>query len=176
MATQTITCKTCDSGSMYSTKIHRLSGPSVIIGYLLLIPSAIGIMIAAGIAILAIAGAASVASAPSVDESSVALKLEKAGIDDALAKDIMSLQTSLDDDKLDGLTEDQKRIAMEAQSEMVLGSAGATAAAGLGGAAVVGLSGMFAVACFISGLIGWLLTMKKKVLQCSTCRATVGAG
>jgi hypothetical protein len=32
------------------------------------------------------------------------------------------------------------------------------------------------IACFVSGIFGWLLVMKKSVLQCATCNATVNAG
>lgn len=41
------------------------------------------------------------------------------------------------------------------------------------------LGGGFAIFCaiasFVGGLLGWLLVMKKRVLQCSVCRATVSA-
>ena len=33
----------------------------------------------------------------------------------------------------------------------------------------------FGVASFIGGLLGWLLVMKKRVLQCSVCNATISA-
>jgi len=31
------------------------------------------------------------------------------------------------------------------------------------------------IACFVGGLLGWLLVMKKRVLQCSVCGAVISA-
>jgi hypothetical protein len=36
-----------------------------------------------------------------------------------------------------------------------------------------GFAIMLGIASFVSGLLGWLLVMKKRVLQCSVCRATI---
>jgi hypothetical protein len=33
----------------------------------------------------------------------------------------------------------------------------------------------FGIASFVGGLIGWLLVMKKQVLECNTCQAVVNA-
>jgi len=48
-----------------------------------------------------------------------------------------------------------------------------------GGAGVAVIGGGFAIftglVCFIGGLVGWLLVMKKRVLQCSVCSAVVNA-
>jgi hypothetical protein len=40
---------------------------------------------------------------------------------------------------------------------------------------MVAIAFMVAVPAFIGGLLGWLLVMKKRVLQCSVCGATVNA-
>jgi hypothetical protein len=46
-------------------------------------------------------------------------------------------------------------------------------------AAVTGIAGgiaiAFGIASFVGGLIGWLLVMKKQVLECNVCKATVNA-
>jgi len=31
------------------------------------------------------------------------------------------------------------------------------------------------IACFVSGLLGWLLVMRKRILQCPVCGAVVNA-
>lgn len=95
-------------------KIRRLSGPAVAIGYILLIPSILGM---AACAILF----------------------------------IVSLTVGL--------------------TSAAQGSAFATVFAGLGTLAFVYI-GIF---CFVSGLVGWLLIMKKHVLQCVHCGAVVDA-
>jgi hypothetical protein len=106
------TCKTCDRGTLIPTKIRRLSGPAVAIGYILLIPSILGIAVCAILLIaFAIAGPA------------------LAGSDPFLA---------------------------------IIISGGGVLAEILAG-----------VGCFIGGLIGWLLVMKKHVLQCDSCGAVV---
>ena len=40
-------CKVCDKGALVRQKIYRMSAPVVVIGYILLIPSVIGILISA---------------------------------------------------------------------------------------------------------------------------------
>lgn len=104
-------CKVCEQGTLLSKKVFRMSGPVVVIGYIFLIPSVIGILLS----VLMFFGV---------------------------------IATS--------------------------GSATDTASqAGIGLAAGVVI--FFGVASFAGGLIGWLLVMKKRVLQCSTCGATVNA-
>jgi hypothetical protein len=66
-------------------------------------------------------------------------------------------------------TERNSRVR-SAASKSLLGIVGA----GLG---IVG-SGFFIVcliSCFVGGLLGWLLVMRRRVLQCSFCRAVVNA-
>jgi hypothetical protein len=41
------------------------------------------------------------------------------------------------------------------------------------GVSSIGL--IFGVSCFVAGLLGWLLVMKKKILICSICGAVVNA-
>lgn len=109
------TCKICDCGTLTHRKIHRLSGPAVVIGYILLIPPILGIAACVILLIVILfAGAAGVAHG-SVFES--------------------------------------------------------LSAAGLGVIALV----VIGVFCFVSGLVGWLLVMKKNVLQCDICGAVVNA-
>lgn len=108
------TCKICDRGTLTPRKIRRLSGPAVAIGYILLIPSIIGIASYAILFIIAlIAGFAGTAHG--------------SGILAAVA----------------------------------------------GGFSLVILS--VAILCFVSGLVGWLLIMKKHVLQCVCCGAVIDA-
>lgn len=107
-------CKICDRGTLMPRKIRRLSGPAVAIGYILLIPSILGMV---GCAILLI----------------ISLFAGVAGA--------------------------------------AHGSTFATAFAGIGSIAFVYI-GIF---CFVSGLLGWLLIMKKYVLQCGYCGAVVNA-
>lgn len=107
-------CKVCDRGTLMRRKMRRLSGPAVAIGYILLIPSILG-MAACAIMLLfiLIVGIAAVAH----------------------------------------------------------GSTFGTAIAGSSFLVFVYIG----VTCFIFGLVGWLLIMKKHVLQCIYCGAVVDA-
>jgi hypothetical protein len=105
-----ITCKTCDQGQLILRKKYRMSGPVVLIGYILLVPSILGV-------IISIVSFVGVSSTPSN------------------------------------------------------GGTDAAAVTGLVG----GFTLLIGVAFFVSGLVGWLLVMKKKVLQCNVCGAAVNA-
>jgi hypothetical protein len=103
-----IPCKICDKGSLQQKKKYRMSGPVVFIGYILLIPSVLGVIISA-VTFLGISSAAS--------------------------------------------------------------RSGSDTAAGLAGGFII----VIGVAFIVSGLLGWLLVMKKQVLQCNVCGAVVNA-
>lgn len=92
-----IPCKVCDQGELIRKEVFRLSTPVVVIGYLLLVPSVIGMLFFGAVALIGVAADS-------------------------------------------GLTF---------------------------GVSVAGLVGSL-----ISGLLGWLLVMKKQVLQCSFCGAS----
>jgi hypothetical protein len=108
------TCKICDRGTLMPKEMRRLSGPAVAIGYILLIPSILGM--AACAILLVVSLLAGVASAAH-------------------------------------------------------GSPFATAFAGIGTLVFVYIG----ICCFVFGLLGWLLIMKKHVLQCVYCGAVVDA-
>ena len=44
---QGLTCKICEHGTLIPKKVFRLSGPAVVIGYILLIPSVLGMILCA---------------------------------------------------------------------------------------------------------------------------------
>jgi hypothetical protein len=53
-----IRCKVCDEGELVPRKVYRLSGPAVVIGYIFLIPSVLG-MVLCGIAFLGVISSSS---------------------------------------------------------------------------------------------------------------------
>ncbi|MEX1025577.1 MAG: hypothetical protein WD226_10935, partial [Planctomycetota bacterium] len=85
----------------------------------------------------------------------------------------------------EGLTPAERSALSAEQLELItqaeLTIAGDKIGAAGGGAAAVGMGlgvlffGACGVAFLTSGLLGWLLVMKKKVLQCSSCNAVVAA-
>ncbi len=106
-----VRCKVCDSGTLIQRKKYRMSGPVVFIGYILLIPSILGILFSAFMFFTA-------ATTTNIDTSS-----------------------------------------------------GSNVAAGILG----GFSIFMGIAALVSGLLGWLLIMKKQVLECDVCHAVVNA-
>ena len=105
--TSGIRCKICDQGTLLSKEVFRMSGPVVAIGFILLIPSIIGI--ATGLLIL-------------------------------------SLSLSAND-----------------HTSGILSGFGAVSGIGA------------CIASFVAGIFGWLLVMRKHVLECSACGATINA-
>jgi hypothetical protein len=92
-----VTCQVCHRGNLCRRKVHRMSGAALMIGYVLLIPSTLGVV-----------------------------------------------------------------LSLVLLAAPVLGFASA------GGGATLG-----AILCFVFALLGWLLVMKKRVLQCDACQAIV---
>jgi drug/metabolite transporter (DMT)-like permease len=97
------TCKVCERGSLVQQKVFRMSGPVVAIGFFLLVPSVIGMLLCA-----------------------------------------LALVQIVD------------------QPDNASGSA-------------AGIVIAIGIACFVSGLLGWLLVMRKRILQCPVCGAVVNA-
>ena len=69
------------------------------------------------------------------------------------------------------LTQRQRAVVEDVKLSVSAGRLGA----GAGTAVAGGLSFGMIIMSFVGGLIGWLLVMKKLVLQCKTCGAVVAA-
>jgi hypothetical protein len=111
-------CRTCGLGSLVKLNQYRLSLPVVVIGYFLLVPSAIGMLFSIfGLVSYMISGGAVISQSAAPD----------------------------------------KEVAVMAA---MFGS---------------GFFIFLLVMSFIGGIFGWLLIMKKKVLQCTHCGAVVAA-
>jgi rubrerythrin len=111
-------CRTCGLGRLVKLNQYRMSLPVVVIGYFLLVPSAIGMLLNILGLIFYLIGAGSLVSKSATPD-----------------KGLTVLATTL-------------------------GS---------------GFFLFFLVLSFVGGVFGWLLIMKKKVLQCSHCGAVVAA-
>lgn len=166
--TTSIPCKTCDSGLMNPAKIHRMSGPVVAIGYLLLIPSILAILISGGCALLSLGAGASVAS--SGLPAQTVKRLQEEGVPPHIIEKL---------EKSEPLTEEDRQSLTPSQLGSVtgtqLGVGGARAAGAVGGALGAAFFAFTGIGAFVSGLLGWLLVMKKKVLKCAGCGAVVDA-
>jgi hypothetical protein len=106
-------CPACGGKDLLKQNVYRLSGPAVVIGYILLIPSFIGIVI------------------------------------NAIGLFVVGASMGI--------------------MEIVDGEGSACCAGGLLGIGPV----VALILCFVGGLLGWILIMKKKVIVCRSCKTIV---
>lgn len=96
--------------------------------------------------------------------------LENANISQPLIEKFMNhKQLSAQEEK--GLSKQQLKILHDAKGKYLSGKLVNGMAVGIVGIGSI----VMLIFSVIGGLIGWLLTMRKKVLQCNVCEATVMA-
>lgn len=161
------TCPTCQKGQLALQKKYRMSTPVVIIGWLLLIPSFLGMLF--GLLGLFATGTAATSTSASLDKG-IRTHLEAANLPAEITNKIIAGRTVTEDEKT-SLSASQKNAISSAQLSLSAGKVGAGAGTAIAGGLSLGLI----IMSFIGGLLGWLLVMKKKVLQCPLCAAVVAA-
>lgn len=167
-----IQCKTCDTGELQKKRLYRMSGIVVFIGYVILLPSILGAL--AGVAVLA-AGIATTSVAVATDDSDQSRsrmrdELRDAGIPISIVNRVLRNEPIRNGDR-DQLSPEQIAIVETTQARALGESVGSGVVAGAG--ILAGGAGIFiTVSSLVGGLIGWLLIMKKSVLQCDSCAAT----
>ena len=162
-----IPCKTCEVGRLKKRRRYRMSGVVVAIGYIMLLPSLLGMtlatmgLVATGTATQEVAGSL---------QREIGNKLEAVGVDASIIDRVVEGGTVGSTEQA-ALSDSQRSAIREARLSLAAGNAGA----GLG-ALVTGSAAVFVgVFSLVSGLLGWLLVMKKKVLQCNACGAVISA-
>jgi hypothetical protein len=148
-------------------RIYRMSGIVVVIGYLLLLPG-LGIML---MGVLGLAGTGTALNAiDSIAESEIRTDLQRAAVHAQVTESIMA-GNGLTPQMTQSLSLKQKQVVASTQSAILAQSIGKGAVATAG--SFVSLCMMFGG--FTGTLVGWLLVMKKRVLQCPACTAVVAA-
>jgi hypothetical protein len=141
-----------------------MSGPVVVIGFILLIPSVLGVLFG----ILTLVGVGM--NIPSMNPET-RTRLEAQQVPEPVITQVAA-NKPIDEAQLAALTPQQQTAVRNAQSLVSAGKAkvgpGAFVVAG-------GLCLFVIVMSFIGGLLGWLLIMRKRVLQCTRCGAVVPA-
>jgi hypothetical protein len=170
-------CKVCVNGILQKAKKFRMSGPVVAIGFILLVPSVIGIVVSL-IILLVLFGALGAGARGAGDPIETAKKeiranLAQAGVPQPIVLKVVEADT-ITSAELDGLSENQQKQVISSQSQLITAKM-AVAGAGVAGAGAGGIAVCFGVSSFVSGLLGWLLVMRKRVLQCNVCGAVVAA-
>lgn len=178
--TRGIACKVCDVGTMTHRKKYRMSGVVVFIGYVLLVPSALGALVgfvSIGVAASATVEASGLRDAPATERMQRIDEPPQEGRGAPAATDggIRRLRRG-DHPSDDGLAymDVERRLALQnADLGDSLLERGTAAALGTVASASFGV--LMVIGSILGGLLGWLLVMKKKVLQCAHCEAVVAA-
>lgn len=168
-------CQTCGQGALVKRKKYRMSAPVVIIGYILLIPCVIGMLfdVVLGVVLLFTSGLAGT-EWPAAVGKETRTRLEAQAIPEPIIQKVVASKPITADD-LSALTPEQKSVVDEATRTLSAAKVGAGAAAIIGGGLSIFLVIFGGIFCFVGGLLGWLLVMKKKILQCNQCSAVVAA-
>jgi hypothetical protein len=142
-----------------------MSGPVVVIGFILLIPSVLGMLVG----ILTLVGVGM--NIPSMNPET-RTGLEAQQVPESVITQIASSNKPIDEAQLAALTPQQRTAVRDAQSVVSAGKA----KAGPGALVVAGGLCLFVIVMsFVGGLFGWILIMRKRVLQCTRCGAVVPA-
>ncbi|MGO9325870.1 MAG: hypothetical protein ACLP07_15040 [Terracidiphilus sp.] len=201
------TCKVCDRGTLSAKTVFRLSGPAVAIGFILLIPSVIG-MFSCAVMLLALntsigvtlginangsshpyqsafdasfrrscaqstrqrsQDAGRLPTQPQIEEyCECALSAYKES--GTVAETVELCTQRVNDGTLDTPSRDVDAFYSDTSSRTAVAGA-ALPIAFFGNSFLIA----FGIAFFVSGLLGWLLVMKKQVLQCNLCGAVLNA-
>ena len=197
-------CKICDRGTLRSKKVFRMSGPAIAIGFILLIPSICGMLFSGLVLLGALTVPAAMSSLPAQSNfdatfrsncaksarqsiySSGSLpsqaKVEsfcECGL--SIYKETNSMTTAsqicnqrAQDGTLDEVGPNVDALYSNTPQQNIPASYSLILTAALSFIGSVGAVAM-GIASFVGGLLGWLLVMRKRVLQCDICGAVVNA-
>ncbi len=146
-----------------------MSGPSVVIGFILLVPSIFGMLFGLLTSAGMIIGATNDPTRQTTVES-VRRTLAEQQVPSDIVNDVAEGR-HISETRLTPLSFEQRSAVHTAERKITDLNAVTGIAACCGGT----FSVMIIVGSFIGGLLGWLLIMRKTVLQCTRCGAVVAA-
>lgn len=173
-----IPCKICDRGSLDSKRIYRMNGPAVVIGYILLIPSLCGI----AFCVFSIIGIELQPTQRFVSARQAAIsEMREHGVPEDVINEVVAYPRRDPADYIldPGIPMVEYSWVKDATEKLRNGSQVLITDVNdtrVGQALAERMFFVLGVIAFVSGLLGWLLVMKKRVLQCSVCNAVVEAG
>lgn len=156
-------CPICQRSRLVLDSRYRMSGPVVAIGWLLLIPSMLGIVLGAFFLLTTFWA---VNNTTSIAKGVTTNRLQAAEIPDQIIERFTAGE-GISSEEMNSLTEAQRLALEDAKTER----AGTSLGAGLGAAVLGGFSVWIMIIAFVGGLLGWLLVMRKRVLACGFCSA-----
>ena len=170
-----VKCKTCEVGALRKIRKYRMSGIVVLIGYILLIPSVIGVLFSAlGFIRMVTLVPAAVTRPISIGQSSAEVRKvlgEPTEVFDGNAKSEFFWYYGPKTRQTSYSFRDDKLAQIYSPSDRSQTTTTTTAASTIAS----GIFIFFGVVSLVGGLLGWLLVMKKDILQCSHCGAAVAA-
>jgi hypothetical protein len=125
-------------------------------------------MLVGGLALVGVFGAAS--EVPRTIREDAVKELRAASVPERIVDKAAEGKT-ISETELADLSPEQRKAVADAEMSIAAGIAGA----GAGVVLVGGMAVFIFVASLVGGLLGWLLVMKKKILQCMSCGAVVAA-
>jgi hypothetical protein len=146
-----------------------MSGPAVVIGFVLLVPSILGILFGGVTFVISIVGGG---QAPKLATHSDSIRTELASqhVPDPIIDDVVAGR-HVEENRLSLLDASQQLAVRTAELNVSTAKAVPGLAACCGGT----FSVVIMIGSFVGGLLGWLLVMRKSVLQCTRCGAVVAA-
>jgi hypothetical protein len=152
-----------------------MSTPVVVIGFILLIPSILGILFSL-LLLLGVSGSGATVNLQAKRQA--ASQMQDAGVPTRIINAVLAGNSDYVDQWMNAdtvangrVTAFQEETVRQAQTELHASTVGT----GIGMFFGAGLAIFLAVSSFVGGLLGWLLVMRKRVLQCSLCNAVVNA-
>lgn len=162
-----IACRVCEAGELVRRRVYRLSGCVVALGWAILLSSGLGVLLGV---LAVVAGAEAGAEAIGTTEAELELQLVAAGFEAESAQRIASGERPTEH-SLAALAREDRRLV-----ESVLARrAGSEAGAALGAGLAVSLGAWWIGSALLGVLLGLVLTMRRRVLECSRCGATIAA-
>ncbi len=163
-------CEKCSTAKMFATKIYRLSGCLVAIGYTVLIPAILGLIGLTIVAILGVVGGG--ASAVAVQQVAQQTYIERLNeIEGITTEATQEFETSgtVSDESMSGMLPSRMEMVSQIVTEYEIELAGAA----VGGAMVAGMGITMVIVGYIIGIptfiVGLVLILRKKVWQCRQC-------
>jgi hypothetical protein len=154
---------------MTKKRVFRMSGPAVVIGFILLVPSIFGMLFGVLTFVATIVGSSSVPT-PEQRIESIRSGLTLQNIPNDVIDDVIAGK-HVTESRLSRLNTFQRSAVRDAGIQVSAAKAAPSLAACCGGR----FSVMIMIGSFVGGLLGWLLVMRKSVLQCFRCGAVVAA-
>lgn len=153
---QATDCAACNRGELVRTKVRRMGGALVFVGFVLLLPSLLGF----AVGVLGMLGGGMLASHAGKPPEQVESELRAAGVPDPMIERLLAGELPARDELA---TLGQKQLLAVQKGQLALVSNDVSPGTVVGGSSVI------AVVSLVGALLGWLLIRKKPALRCSHC-------